>query len=96
MLTYTVRSDSATSRAWRSTSSIFGLRVMMPARHSPVACGVASDSPPLSRTAAATFPPIPLRRKLYGFGSIYGAGGIVIPFVGIKLIDMLITSVGLA
>ena len=27
---------------------------------------------------------------------IYGAGGIVIPFIGIKLIDMLITSVGLA
>jgi len=24
------------------------------------------------RAAAATFPPIPLRRKLYGFGSIYG------------------------
>ncbi len=28
--------------------------------------------------------------------TIYGAGGIVIPFIGIKLIDMLITSVGLA
>ncbi len=27
---------------------------------------------------------------------IYGAGGIIIPFIGIKLIDMLITSVGLA
>jgi potassium-transporting ATPase ATP-binding subunit len=27
---------------------------------------------------------------------IYGAGGIVIPFIGIKLIDMLITSAGLA
>ncbi len=27
---------------------------------------------------------------------IYGVGGIIIPFVGIKLIDMLITSVGLA
>ncbi len=25
-----------------------------------------------SRTAAAPFPPIPLRRRLYGFGSIYG------------------------
>jgi ABC-2 type transport system permease protein len=24
------------------------------------------------RTAAATFPPIPLRRRIYGFGSIYG------------------------
>ncbi|MGB9105472.1 MAG: potassium-transporting ATPase subunit KdpB, partial [Terriglobales bacterium] len=33
-----------------------------------------------------------LRRNLW----IYGAGGIVIPFIGIKLIDMLITSVGLA
>jgi len=27
---------------------------------------------------------------------IYGVGGIIIPFVGIKLIDMLITRVGLA
>ena len=24
------------------------------------------------RAVAATFPPIPLRRRLYGFGSIYG------------------------
>jgi K+-transporting ATPase ATPase B chain len=27
---------------------------------------------------------------------IYGLGGIIIPFIGIKLIDMLITRVGLA
>ena len=33
-----------------------------------------------------------LRRNLW----IYGVGGIIIPFVGIKLIDMLITRVGLA
>ncbi|MGA3210981.1 MAG: potassium-transporting ATPase subunit KdpB [Terriglobales bacterium] len=33
-----------------------------------------------------------LRRNLV----IYGLGGIVVPFVGIKLIDMLITSIGLA
>jgi K+-transporting ATPase ATPase B chain len=33
-----------------------------------------------------------LRRNLW----IYGIGGIIIPFVGIKLIDMLITRVGLA
>ncbi len=33
-----------------------------------------------------------LRRNLW----IYGAGGIIIPFIGIKLIDMLITSVRLA
>ncbi len=33
-----------------------------------------------------------LRRNLW----IYGFGGIVIPFIGIKLIDMLITNVGLA
>mgnify|MGYP007123201836 CR=1 FL=1 len=26
----------------------------------------------ISRHAAATLPPIPLRRRLYGFGSIYG------------------------
>ena len=33
-----------------------------------------------------------LRRNLW----IYGVGGIIIPFIGIKLIDMLITSTGLA
>ena len=33
-----------------------------------------------------------LRRNLL----IYGVGGIIVPFIGIKLIDMLITSVGLA
>jgi K+-transporting ATPase ATPase B chain len=33
-----------------------------------------------------------LRRNLW----IYGAGGIIIPFLGIKLIDMVITRVGLA
>jgi K+-transporting ATPase ATPase B chain len=33
-----------------------------------------------------------LRNNLW----MYGAGGIIIPFIGIKLIDMLITSVGLA
>ena len=33
-----------------------------------------------------------LRRNLL----IYGLGGIVVPFVGIKLIDMLVTSIGLA
>jgi len=33
-----------------------------------------------------------LRRNLW----VYGVGGIIIPFIGIKLIDMLITSTGLA
>ena len=33
-----------------------------------------------------------LRNNLW----IYGVGGIIVPFIGIKLIDMLITSVGLA
>ena len=33
-----------------------------------------------------------LRRNLL----IYGVGGIIVPFIGIKLIDMLITQVGLA
>jgi K+-transporting ATPase ATPase B chain len=27
---------------------------------------------------------------------IYGVGGIVVPFIGIKIIDMVITTVGLA
>ena len=27
---------------------------------------------------------------------VYGLGGIIVPFIGIKLIDMLITAVGLA
>jgi K+-transporting ATPase ATPase B chain len=33
-----------------------------------------------------------LRRNLW----IYGVGGVIIPFIGIKLIDMVITRVGLA
>jgi K+-transporting ATPase ATPase B chain len=33
-----------------------------------------------------------LRRNLW----IYGAGGVIIPFIGIKLIDMVITRIGLA
>ena len=33
-----------------------------------------------------------LRRNLW----IYGVGGIIVPFIGIKLIDMLITGVRLA
>jgi K+-transporting ATPase ATPase B chain len=33
-----------------------------------------------------------LRRNIW----IYGVGGIIVPFIGIKLIDMLITRVGLA
>ncbi len=33
-----------------------------------------------------------LRRNLL----IYGLGGIVAPFIGIKLIDMLVTAIGLA
>jgi potassium-transporting ATPase ATP-binding subunit len=33
-----------------------------------------------------------LRNNLW----IYGVGGIIVPFIGIKLIDMIITTVGLA
>ena len=33
-----------------------------------------------------------LRRNLW----VYGIGGIIVPFIGIKLIDLLITRVGLA
>jgi K+-transporting ATPase ATPase B chain len=33
-----------------------------------------------------------LRRNLW----VYGVGGIIVPFIGIKAIDMIITRVGLA
>jgi len=33
-----------------------------------------------------------LRRNL----AIYGVGGVVIPFIGIKIIDIIITTLGLA
>ena len=33
-----------------------------------------------------------LRRNLW----VYGAGGLVVPFIGIKLIDMIVTAIGLA
>jgi potassium-transporting ATPase ATP-binding subunit len=36
--------------------------------------------------------PAILRRNLL----IYGLGGIIVPFVGIKLIDMIVTAIGLA
>ena len=37
-------------------------------------------------------PPALLRRNLL----IYGLGGLVVPFVGIKLIDLAVTAIGLA
>jgi K+-transporting ATPase ATPase B chain len=33
-----------------------------------------------------------LRRNIF----IYGVGGVIIPFIGIKIIDVIITAVGLA
>jgi len=33
-----------------------------------------------------------LRRNLW----LYGVGGIVVPFIGIKVIDLVVTSIGLA
>ena len=33
-----------------------------------------------------------LRRNLL----VYGVGGIVVPFIGIKLIDLVVTAIGLA
>ena len=35
-------------------------------------------------------------RLLRQFLWVYGAGGIVVPFVGIKLIDMILVALGLA
>ena len=48
-------SESATRRACRSKSSIRGLRVMIPARHSPVVPGSLIEESPATRSAAATF-----------------------------------------
>jgi len=33
-----------------------------------------------------------LRRNLW----LYGVGGLVVPFIGIKLIDLIVTAIGLA
>jgi K+-transporting ATPase ATPase B chain len=33
---------------------------------------------------------------LHRFVWIYGVGGIIVPFIGIKLIDMIIAALGLA
>ena len=44
------------------------------------------------RATGRSAPPAILRRNLL----IYGVGGIIVPFVGIKLIDMLVTAIGLA
>ena len=51
----TLASESATRRAWRNRSSMRGLRVMMPARHSPAVESLPAVSPPESSSAAATF-----------------------------------------
>jgi K+-transporting ATPase ATPase B chain len=45
-------------------------------------------SPSFNRTGAATL----LRRNLL----IYGLGGVIAPFIGIKLIDMLLVRLGMA
>ena len=51
---------------------------------------------PAERCAASRYRPAGaasiLRRNLL----IYGVGGIVVPFIGIKLIDLVVTAIGLA
>jgi K+-transporting ATPase ATPase B chain len=42
------------------------------------------------------FRPLGAARILARNLTIYGAGGVVLPFIGIKLIDMIITAIGLA
>jgi len=48
----------------------------------------AEEAPPLDRPAPAG---IILRRNLL----VYGLGGLVVPFAGIKLIDVILTAIGL-
>jgi hypothetical protein len=50
----TLASESATRLAWRSRSSIVGLRVMMPARHSAADSSLAWGRSPASFSADAT------------------------------------------
>ena len=40
--------------------------------------------------------PLGASAVLHRFVWIYGVGGIVVPFLGIKLIDMILTALGLA
>jgi len=51
-----------------------------------------SDSESTPTTPVLAFAAVLLRNNLW----IYGVGGIIVPFIGIKLTDMLITNVGLA
>ena len=49
-----------------------------------------------ARAAGVQYRPIGAAAVLVRNLLIYGLGGIIVPFVGIKLIDMLITAIGLA
>ena len=50
----------------------------------------------LMPTNGTMTPPRPQMSRLRRNLLLYGVGGIIVPFVGIKLIDMLVTSIGLA
>jgi K+-transporting ATPase ATPase B chain len=40
--------------------------------------------------------PIGAERLLRNFLLVYGVGGVVVPFIGIKLIDMILVALGAA
>lgn len=40
--------------------------------------------------------PVPARQLLRYHALVYGLGGVIVPFIGIKLIDMLLVALGLA
>ncbi len=56
----------------------------------------ATVLPSLEKDAPCDQAPIGASAVLVRNLLIYGVGGIIVPFVAIKLIDMLITAIGLA
>ena len=76
------RSDA--ERQIRRRASLAAVAASLPKTHEELALRGIKYRP---MGAAAV-----LRRNLL----IYGLGGIIIPFVGIKIIDLIITAVGLA
>ena len=80
------------SLAERAASAVrFGNRLFVPALVIPVVVLVGTLA-----LKGVKYRPIGASRLLQRNLLIYGLGGVVAPFVGIKLVDLLITTVGLA
>ena len=56
----------------------------------------AKDDPPATFEKGVAYRPMPAASQLMHNLGIYGVGGVIAPFVGIKLIDLAVAGLGLA